>query len=154
MRRFFGLPVDGERAARGTVPDRSYVIAPLQAGLSEPAADLPQESWVVPAHLFAHRTQAAPEQIRIFTVQDNAMAPEFAAGETVLVDLSDGRPSPPGLFVISDGLGPIVRHCAVVPQSKPVQVRVTARNAMVEPCILLLDKVEIIGRVIARLQWL
>jgi hypothetical protein len=154
MRRFFGLPVDGDRAARGMRGADSYVLEPLAApGMTEGEGDKSGE-WVIPAQLFVHRTQAPPEQIRIFTVRDSAMAPDFSPGETVLVDLSDTRPSPPGLFVVSDGVGPIIRHCAVVPQSSPPDIRLSARNPLYESFTQPLGQAAMIGRVIARLQWL
>ncbi|MBU0859628.1 MAG: LexA family transcriptional regulator [Alphaproteobacteria bacterium] len=151
MRRFFGLPVDGERAVdRG----QSYVIQPLESGLKEPAVAGGADAWVMPASLFAHRTRTAPENIRIFTVQDNAMRPDLMPGETVLVDMADVTPAPPGIFLVSDGLGHIIRQCAPVPQARPPQIRLSALNAQYESYSLSPDRAGIIGRVIAKLQWL
>lgn len=156
MRRFFGLPVDGERAAAG-----AYVLKPLggagreEGGLAEPAAAAPgEEAWVMPASLFAHRTKAAPGNIRLFTVRDAAMAPDLAPGETVLVDMGDLVPSPPGMFLVSDGVGHIIRQCAAVPQESPPLVKLAALNPKFESYILPAARTGIAGRVIAKLQWL
>ncbi|HEY8190105.1 MAG TPA: helix-turn-helix transcriptional regulator, partial [Micavibrio sp.] len=79
MRRYFGLPVDGERAAKSAPArqDDRYVLAPLP-GLAEGNAPPEiQDSWMIPARLLKSHTAAAPDQIRIFTVQEADMAPDF-----------------------------------------------------------------------------
>lgn len=150
MRRFFGLPVDGERAAKG---GQSVTLQPLAPGLADGAASA-DDGWVMPASVLAQRTRGKPENIRIFTVQERAMAPDLLPGETVLVDLSDVTPSPPGIFVVSDGLGHIIRRCAHVPHSQPPQIRLSAADAGYESMTMATDRAGIVGRVIAKLQWL
>jgi hypothetical protein len=149
MRHFFGMP-NYSAAGRGS----GYVLAPLTQELGEKKSDTRDEAWIMPASLLRAHTQAAPEKIRIFTVQENAMAPDFMPGEQVMVDLSDTRPSPPGVFVVSDGLGHIVRQCEYMPHSSPPTVRLSARGGSYEPHTLPLAKAGIVGRVIAKLQWL
>lgn len=162
MRKFFGLPVDGEQATSGN-RDKSYVLAPLTKDKEQEEkninqalydAPVPEENWVMPASLFKNRTTANPEQIRIFSIQENAMVPDFMPGEHVLVDLSDVKPSPPGVFLVSDGLGHMIRQCAYVPHSDPPEIKLSAVNSKYEPYTLPLEKTKIIGRVIAKLQWL
>ena len=148
MRKFFGLPVDGERATAVAGAQR---LSPL-AGLKERAAD--EQSWIVPSNLLQGRTRAASDNVKVFAVQGNDMAPDFLAGEQVLVDLSDTKPSPAGAFIVADGLGYSIRHCAYVPQSKPPSVRLSASNPKFEAHTLPLDKSGLIGRVIAKLSWL
>ncbi len=150
MRRYFGLPVDGERA----VGMHSYHLKPLASGLQEQAVDQDDAAWVMPASLFETRTKAPPEQIRIFAIQESAMAPDFMPGEQVLVDLSDRQPSPPGVFIVSDGLGHIIRQCEYVSHSEPPEIKLSANNRKYDPYTLLLEKADIIGRVIAKLEWL
>ena len=82
------------------------------------------------------------------------MAPEFNRDEHVLVDLSDCTPSPPGSFIISDGFGVMLRNCALIAQSDPVEIKITALKQSFQSQELPLDDVQIIGRVIAKLQWL
>lgn len=157
MRAFFGLPADGERAAQGTAGGaagaRSYVLEPLRPGMGEREPGGGAESWVMPASLFEARTRAPPEKIRIFAVHGDAMAPDYQPGEQVLVDLSDTVPSPAGVFVVSDGLGHIIRQCEYVPHSQPPEVRLSARNGRYEPYTRPLERAGIIGRVMAKLQW-
>ncbi len=148
MRKFFGLPTDGERAVSGS----SYRLQTLPTGMSEKDRADDQDAWIMPASLLESRTDAPPEKIRIFTIRDNSMEPDFMVGAQVLVDLSDVTPSPPGVFILSDGLGHVLRQCDIIPGEIPLQVSVLAKNGTAFR--LPLTKAAIVGRVIARLDWL
>lgn len=164
MRRFFGLPVDGERAARRGVTGRNkaeglshYVLDPIRAGARNfrdgGSAD-DEGAWMIPAGILKGHTRTPPDKIRTFAVTDNAMAPDFSAGERVLVDLSDTQPSPPGTFLVSDGLTQMLRHCEYVAHSKPPSVTISTVSGRSKSYTVSLAKAGIIGRVIARLEWL
>lgn len=152
MRKFFGLPSDGMHAI--TDRNESFVISPLPAGKTLHEAETPQGQWMMPATMFQSRTSAPAEKIKIFKVQENAMAPEFSHGEHVVVDISDREPSPPGVFIISDGFGQLLRRCEFVAGSRPPKVRISAHEKTFQTQTLELKEFQIIGRVIARLQWL
>jgi hypothetical protein len=153
MRRFFGLPVDGEAAARASRSSSSYTILPLEEVFKE-NQDTVNLEWVIPANILNARTQAPPEKIKIFQVRENAMEPDFKQGEYVLVDLSDIKPSPPGVFLVSDGFGNMVRDCAFVAKTNPPAVRISAKKEGFLSQTLKLDDFVIIGRVIAKLMML
>lgn len=149
MRKFFGLPTDGERAVAAS----SYRLQTLPTtGMAEKDRADDQDAWIMPAHLLESRTDAPPEKIRIFTIRDNSMEPDFMVGAQVLVDLSDTTPSPPGVFILSDGLGHVLRQCDIIPGETPLQVNVQAKNGTAFR--LPLAKAAIVGRVMARLDWL
>lgn len=154
MRRFFGLPVDGESAVAGM---RSYTISPLTTKhlLSEAKADgqLDGAHWVIPADIIAKRTKAPPEQVRIFEIRESTMEPDFRQGEYVLVDLSDKNPSPPGPYIISDGFGHMIRHCEFLPKSQPPKIKISAKKSDFHPQTLEKEEFSIIGRAISKLQW-
>jgi hypothetical protein len=155
MRRYFGLPVDGAESIKKR--HDSYVISALTHGQSNMREkDAPQDNseWVIPADILSQRTKAPSNQIKIFRVKENTMAPDFRLGEHVLVDLSDQKPSPPGIFVVSDGFGYLIRHCEYIPHSSPPEIRVSAKDKSFHPQILQSDEFKITGRVIAKLQWL
>ncbi len=155
MRKFFGLPVDGERGAR--LSNDSYRLETLAGdgmALQDGAIPAEQESWVIPAGILSQRTKAPPEQIKIFTVQESLMEPDYKRGEHVLVDLSDKKPSPPGAFIISDGFGYMLRLCAFAPKSDPPHVKISAVHSGFQSQTLEAGDIDIVGRVIAKLQWL
>lgn len=150
MREYFGLT---DAANQGASAD-GYVLRPFaQGGLSDQVAESDGNAWVMPERLLREKTKAPPEQIRIFDVPDSAMVPDFQKGEQLLVDLSDTKPSPPGVFVVSDGMTHMIRSCEYVPHSDPPKIKLNANNQKFS-YVMELDKAEIVGRVIAKLQWL
>ncbi|MCB9982591.1 MAG: S24/S26 family peptidase [Rhodospirillales bacterium] len=153
MRRFFGMPSDGRKAVQNA--QNAYVVGPLrhETGLADGDAGT-NSQWVIPAQIISGRTKATPENIKSFEVGDNLMAPEFQRGEHVLVDLSDLSPSPPGAFVVSDGFGTMIRNCERMAGSDPVRVRISALKDSFSTREALEKDAQIIGRVIAKLQWL
>jgi len=153
MRKFFGLPADGEKALK-TSPE-SYIVDPLhsQSQLQDRNADT-QSQWIIPAQIVKQHTDTSSEHIKSFRVEDNMMAPEFNRDEHVLVDLSDRTPSPPGTFIISDGFGVMLRNCALIAQSDPLEIKITALKQSFQSQEQSFDEAQIIGRVIAKLQWL
>lgn len=150
MRRYFSLPVDGESA---TAPSKnSYLIKPLdKAGLED---NENTSDWVLPASLLSEHTESPPEQVKIYQIQERIMEPDFKHGEHVLVDKSQTEPSPPGVFIVSDGFGYLIRHCEFIPSSKPPQIKVSAKDTNFQSQILELEEFNVIGRVIAKLQWI
>lgn len=72
---------------------------------------------------------AAPERVRIVEVIGDSMAPTLLPGQRVLVDTNDVRPSPPGIFVVWDGMGLVLKRVEFVPHSDPPTVRILSDNA-------------------------
>ena len=153
MREFFGMPADGGRAVSGT--QSGYVVKPLdkEETLSD-SADSHSSQWISPDSVIKPHTNTPSENIKSFRVADNMMAPDFHRDEHVLVDLSNTHPSPPGVFILSDGYNYMLRHCEIVPGSQPLHINVTASSASFRAQKLALSEIKIIGRVLAKLQWL
>jgi len=155
MRKFFGLPSDGKRAAN--LSQHDYVIKPLKhqnarGGMQDNGRST-QSDWIIPAKLMKEKTDAKSDQIKSFRVAEDAMSPDFKMGEYLLIDTSIKRPSPSGVFLISDGLGEIVRQCEYIPQSEPPSIKITAKKEGYESFVLELNKDTIIGRVLAKIEW-
>ena len=152
MREYFGMPNDGTGGI--AKHKNSYVLTPLspENGLAEKGERLESAEWVIPANILSGRTNASSDKIKIFEVKESTMEPDYRRGENVLVDLSDQIPTPPGVFVVSDGFGYLLRLCEFLPGSRPPEIRVSAKNKSFQPQILKRDEFRIIGRVIAKLQ--
>ena len=155
MRQYFGLPVDGENASN--LPENSYRLDTLagETNTLQEDPDQPlEDSWIIPADILSARTSAPPNQIKIFNIKESFMEPEFRHGEHVLIDLSDNNPTPPGTFIISDGFGVMLRNCEYVPNSNPAEIRISANSTNFQSQTLQENDFQIVGRVIAKLQWL
>lgn len=145
MRIYFGLPSHHDRAERR---DNSYVLQPLRESDTKNT-----EEWVIPANVLSQRTGAPSGEVKIYKVEEKAMEPDFTQGAHVLVDQSDTSPSPPGMFVISDGFGHMLRQCELVTASSPQSIKISAKDPSYKSQTIALKDIQIFGRVIAKLQW-
>ena len=101
-----------------------------------------------PIESFREAFGTAPNRIRIIPVRGNSMEPELWAGQRVMVDIEDKTPSPPGIFVVWDGLGLVLKFIEVVANSDPLRVRITSAHHAFQPYERNLEEAYINGRVI------
>ena len=127
-------------AGGGAIPD----LADPQAMIAE---------WQIPFDFLRSHTQAAPSALRIIRVHGDSMVPDFRPGERVLVNTDDRLPSPPGVFIVWDGFGLVIKRLEVVPYSEPATVRLISANADYAVYERPLEDVTVNGRVIGRWQW-
>ena len=127
-------------AGGGAIPD----LAAPQAMLAE---------WQIPLDFLRSHTQAAAAALRIIRVHGDSMVPDFRPGERVLVNTDDRLPSPPGVFIVWDGFGLVIKRLEVVPYAEPATVRLISANADYAAYERPLEDVTVNGRVIGRWQW-
>lgn len=108
--------------------------------------------WSMPEDLVrAHTTPG--RRLALIRVEGNSMEPDYHPGERVLVDLSRRKPSPPGEFVIWDGMGLVLKRVELVPGSDPKRIRLISINPGYTPYEVDLDEHTIVARVIGKWQW-
>src|SRR5579864_6314820 len=112
------------------------------------------DEWSLPSGMVRHYSTAPASDLRIITVMGDSMEPTLQPGQRILVDTGDRNPSPPGVFVVWDGLGLVVKRCQVVPHSAPPRVRITSDNAKYDAYERTLTEAYIQGRVIGQWRWL
>jgi transcriptional regulator with XRE-family HTH domain len=110
--------------------------------------------WRVPTEVVRFYSTAPATDLRIITVMGDSMEPTLQPGQRVLVDTGDRTPSPPGVFVVWDGLGLVVKRVQVLAHSEPTRVRITSDNAKYEAYERTLAEAYIQGRVIGQWRWL
>ncbi|WP_375697557.1 S24 family peptidase [Pseudophaeobacter sp. TrK17] len=93
------------------------------------------------------RLGAAPSMLRIMAVDGDSMVPTLHAGDTVLVDLNQRSPKPPGVFVLNDGMGLVAKRLEYIPMSDPPMIRIMSDNPQYTPYECLADEINIVGRV-------
>ncbi len=111
------------------------------------------QEWHLPKDLLRLRTTADAQALRIIAVQGDSMAPDFRPGERVMVDLADRIPSPPGVFVVWDGFGFVLKRLEMVPYSAPARVRIVSSNRAYETHELPAESLSVNGRVIGKWHW-
>ena len=100
-----------------------------------------RRSWI------KHGLKASPSQLRIMTVEGDSMEPSLNDGDTVLVDMTRKAPSPPGIFVLDDGMGLVAKRLQHVPNSEPPAVRVISDNKHYPEYERTADEINIVGRI-------
>jgi AcrR family transcriptional regulator len=112
------------------------------------------DTWQIPTTLIRGYSTAPAADLRIITVMGDSMEPALQPGQRVLVDTGDRTPSPPGIFVVWDGLGLVVKRLQMLPHSEPPRVKITSDNARYDPYERTVDEAYIQGRVIGQWRWL
>lgn len=100
-----------------------------------------QKSWI------KHSLRAEPANLRIMHVEGDSMMPTLKDSDIVLVDLSRRAPTPPGVFVLHDGLGLVAKRLEHIPNSEPPRVRVISDNSFYSPYECTCDEINIVGRI-------
>ena len=100
-----------------------------------------RRSWI------RDKLRAAPSMLRVLQVEGDSMLPTLEDGDTVLVDMNQRAPNPPGIFVLHDGMGLVAKRLEHVPLSDPPRLRIISDNALYTPYECTADEVNVIGRI-------
>ena len=142
--------------------EKLHIIAELDArfgagsnhGLQEILVKLEGEAVVAehgfPAAGFRETYGAPADRVRIVEVVGDSNIPDLWPGQKVMVDTGDLNPSPPGMFVLWDGIGLVIKQVEYIPNSEPPAVRISSRNKHYEPYERTMEEAHIQGRVIGR----
>jgi transcriptional regulator with XRE-family HTH domain len=110
--------------------------------------------WQVPSDVVRFYSSAAAADLRFITVSGDSMEPTLQPGQRVLVDTANCIPTPPGVFVVWDGLGLVVKRVEALAHSDPMRVRISSDNPKYEAYERTLAEAYIQGRVIGQWRWL
>ena len=100
-----------------------------------------RRSWI------KNRLHAAPSMLRVVQVEGDSMRPTLEDGVTVLVDMNQKSPMPPGIFVLHDGMGLVAKRLEHIPNSDPPALRVISDNGLYSPYERTADEINIVGRI-------
>lgn len=151
MRRFFNLPVD-ETQIKAQQTTRAYSKHPYFS-LQDGSDNLEATSWKIPDHVIQKRLDLPSPNIRLYKVFETMMEPLLHKGEYIALDTSDTKAITPGIFMISDGYSMMIRHCEIPNSKTDKEIHISAFDHSFQTQIVPLDDIEIIGRVIAKLEW-
>lgn len=101
-----------------------------------------------PAAGFRERFGAVPENARVIEVIGDSMEPTLRPGQFVMVNTSDRSPSPPGLFILWDGFGMVIKRVEFVDHSDPPAVLISSDNPRHAAKQRLLGEAYIQGRIV------
>ena len=98
-----------------------------------------RRSWV------RRKLNVSTNDLRVIDVRGDSMLPTLSGGDVVLVNLKDRAPSPPGIFVLFDGLGLVVKRLEF---HNPEAIQIISDNPQYAPYTRALKETNIIGRVV------
>lgn len=101
-----------------------------------------------PAAGFRELYGAAPDRVRIVEVIGDSMEPTLRPGQKLMLDIADRFPTPPGIFVVFDGFGMVIKRISIVPHSDPLRVKISSDNKEYDPYERLVEEAHIQGRII------
>lgn len=147
-----GAPVIERKPPEGTVEVKEVVFGDKVADMQ------PTGSWSVPeAYLKGDLHVLSNEGLIIWRAESDTMSPAYEYGDRILIDTNAKRPSPPGMFLIWDGVGPALAQINVVQAAGNKQiarVNISASASADEGTSYSspVDKLSIIGRVRGRVH--
>lgn len=112
------------------------------------AQDFAKGVWRMPDRYLAQEIGIEVENARIIEIQGDSMAPTLMSGDRVMVNIKDRRPSPPGLFVLWDGVGISAKRLELMPRGNLSVMNIISDNPLHANYERTIDEVSIIGRIV------
>ena len=106
------------------------------------------DALAFPPILLRRITSAPTSSLRLITISGDSMSPTLEDGDLVMIDTGRTSPSPPGIFVLDDGVGLVAKRVDAVPNSFPQQLRLSSDNPAYSNYQRRIDEVRILGRVV------
>lgn len=78
----------------------------------------------------------------------DSMFPTIQSGDRILVNMADTRISQPGIFVLWDGDGTVVKRLELIPSTEPAKIRRISDNPLHGDYEVMAEDTNIIGRVV------
>lgn len=146
--------IDGNPKVITKLPDGTVGLKEVSFG-ETPDEQLPAGFWSVPVdYLKGDLHVLATEGLIIWRTESDSMAPTYEYGDRLIVDTNAKRASPPGAFLIWDGIGPTLAHITVIQATEAGQyARVSSSlGADGDRYEVAVEKLNIIGRVKGRIH--
>jgi phage repressor protein C with HTH and peptisase S24 domain len=91
---------------------------------------------------------ASPANLRVLWVSGDSMNPTLQDHDLVLVDTSRRLPTPPGIFMLFDGMGLVVKRLESLHHTEPGRLRILSDNHRYSPYERSASEVNIVGKVV------
>ena len=137
--KFFAVPFFDLSASAG---------GGAQIDLASETAHDPDSQWVFPRQWLAKLGRRQAAALRMISISGDSMVPLLEHDDTVMLDCSQTRPSPPGIFILDDGVGLVAKRIEIIPNTTPQMLRISSENSAYSSYQRRIDEVHIIGRVI------
>lgn len=137
----------GSGATPGEVPEPSDIVKlPEMTFTNSKKPTLRQNAWAFQQGWLSGDLHCDPTNLAVWTVEGNSMAPRYQDRDRVLIDTSVSRPTPSGVFLHWNGIGPVLNHIAIRPGEGGPQAILTSLDGT-EPFTIPIPELQVIGRV-------
>lgn len=106
--------------------------------------------WHFPTQWLRAEMRGSLRDLAVITVEGDSMLGTIQPGDKVIVDLGYKRPSPPGVYIVHDGVALVAKRLEYIEGSDPPSVRIISDNRHYEPYTRTVDEINIVGRVRGR----
>lgn len=107
-----------------------------------------RDVWPFSRRYLVEELRLQPTSLAVLEVIGDSMEPTLRSGDRVMVNMTDKRVSQPGVFVLWDGDGTVVKRMELIPNTKPQRLRRISDNPLHQPYDVLASDTIIIGRVV------
>lgn len=104
--------------------------------------------WPFPADYLNGELRLQGADLALIRVKGDSMEPTLRSGDRILVDMTDKNVSQPGLFVLWDGDGRVVKRVERIPAADPASLLLKSDNPLHGQYQVPAELVTIIGRVV------
>ena len=133
----------------GTVRVPLHAVRAAAGGGSVPdEASGSRDSLAFPPALLRRITAAPAGGLKLLSISGDSMSPTLEDGDLVMVDTQRRMPSPPGIFILDDGVGLVAKRVDAIPNSWPLALRLSSDNPAYSNYRRQVDEVHIVGRVV------
>jgi len=107
-----------------------------------------RDSLAFPPALLRRITAAPAGGLKLLSISGDSMSPTLEDGDLVMVDTQRRMLSPPGIFILDDGVGLVAKRVDAIPNSWPLALRLSSDNPAYSNYRRRVDEVHIVGRVV------
>ncbi len=143
----------GSEETPSGAPDNQYVALPRlnvevsAGGGAHVVTETAEEYYYFRKSWIRDRLMTTVGNLRLLFVRGDSMEPTLHDGDIILADMARVEPHPPGIFVLFDGLGLVVKRLEYI-ATEPGSVRILSDNPQYGAYERPLSEARIIGRVV------
>lgn len=145
---FSSTPLASSSNSDELVAIPSVAVEASMGGGSEVAEEATSKPYYFHRSWIRQKLKTSPADLRIIFVRGDSMLPTLDDNDMVLVDVSRKSPTPPGIFVLFDGIGLVVKRLEYLGDKEEPLIRIISDNRKYGPYERGAMEVNIIGRVV------
>ena len=107
-----------------------------------------RSNWPFSANYISSEIRANAKNLSIVEVRGDSMEPTLSNGDRVMINRADIQVSQPGIFVLWDGNGTVIKRVEYIFGSSPAKVLLISDNSIHSRYEVDASEINVIGRVV------